>query len=69
MLLRAEIRPKQEAVHERERSKDAAQPHAVGPEVNGKVIDLTMRTKALPVKDSKNKTLSWLRLLRDVLLK
>lgn len=69
MLFRAEIRLKQEAVYEREHSKDAAQAHAVGLEVNRRVSDFTVRTKALPLKDSEDKTLPWLKLLGDVLLK
>lgn len=61
--------PKQEAVYERKHNKDGAHPRAMRPQVNGKVVDLTVGTKALPVKDSEDKTLSWLKLLGDVLLK
>lgn len=68
-MFRAEIRPKKEVVYEKEQSEDDAQPYVMGPEVNRKVFDLTMGTKALPVKDSEDKTLSWLKLLGDVLLK
>lgn len=68
-MFRAEINLKQEAAYEREHSKDAARPRAVGLEVNANFIDLTMGTKALPVKDSEDKTLSWYKLLGDVLLK